>query len=59
MNKIIEEKLLIGIGAIIGITIVDMVKEGKFDLSKFLIRVVVIAILFAILSFIELRYSKK
>lgn len=36
MRKCIADKLLLGAGTIVGLTIVDIVKERKFDFKDFL-----------------------
>jgi len=58
MRKSIEDKLILGVGTIIGLTIVDVVKERRFDFKEFLIRTIVIAVLYVIFAFIESRRHK-
>jgi len=59
MKKIIKDKLILGVGTIIGLTIVDVIREGKVDFIDFIIRAVVILILYSIFAFIESKCSKK
>ncbi len=58
MRKNIEDKLMLGVGTVIGLTIVDVVKERGFDFKEFLIRTIVIAVLYVIFAFIESRRQK-
>ncbi len=58
MRKNIEDKLMLGVGTIIGLTIVDIVKERRFDFKEFLIRTIVIVVLYVIFAFIESRRQK-
>jgi len=59
MKKVLEDKLILSVGTIIGLTIVDVIKEVKFDFKEFIIRTVVIAIVYIVFAFIELGRSKK
>jgi len=57
MRKSIEDKLILGVGTIVGLTIVDIVKERRFDFKEFLIRTIVIAVLYVLFAFIEARHQ--
>lgn len=59
MRKIFEDRLILGVGAIIGLTIVDVMKEGRFDFKEFLIRTIVIAVVYTIFTIVESWRKKK
>lgn len=55
MKEAVKNRLMLGVGIVIGLTLVDVIKEGKFDFKELLLRIVVIAIVFVIFAFIESR----
>lgn len=57
MRKSIEDKLTLGVGTIVGLTIVDIIKERRFDFKEFLIRTIVIAVLYVLFAFIEAHHQ--
>ncbi len=59
MKDIIKDKLVLGVGTIIGLTIVDVINEDGFDFKQFLIRTMVIIVFYVIFAFVESRRKRK
>ncbi|MBO5353100.1 MAG: hypothetical protein J6A77_07350 [Lachnospiraceae bacterium] len=58
VKELIKRYSITGLGLIIGLTIVDLVKGEGFQLDTFMIRIIVAVVLYTIFGFVEYKSQK-
>ena len=59
MKELVRRHSITGLGVIIGLTIVDLVKGEGFQLDNFIIRIIVVVVMYTICGYVEYKSSKK